>query len=185
MSQRLVPGVGWIDSDGVDQSLIPGAGFVDDPVTGGSGASAFFTVTAADATFAGSGYVQPMASFAVTAAAATFSGSASTGEASASIAATAGNATFSGSATGDVSQGVITTPALKNNTGTVLANETGITVYVYTPDTGALVVKKTAQTTNASGVMTVTDALIVAGTQYRVVIVLGSGAEGMDKLTAA
>ena len=153
---------------------------------GASGAaSASFTVTAADATFSGSGYVQPMASFAVTAASAAFSGSASTGAASATINGTAANATFSGSATGDTSTGVIATPALKNNAGTVLANETGVTVYVYNPTTGALVVKKTGQTTSASGVLTVTDALIAAGTQYRVVIVLGSGAEGMDKITAS
>lgn len=155
------------------------------PITRSSGPSASFTVTAADATFSGSGYVRPMASFAVTAENATFSGSASSGSASATINGTAENATFSGSATGDTSSGVITTPALKNNAGTVLSNETGVTVYVYNPTTGALVVKKTGQTTNASGILTVTDALIAAGTQYRVVIVLGSGAEGMDKITAS
>ena len=126
----------------------------------------------------------PTASFTVTAAPATFSGSASSGS-SAAVSATAAPATFSGSASGGVSPGTITTPALKNNTGTVLANETGVTVYVYTPDTGALVVKKTGQTTNGSGVLAVTDALIAASTQYRIVIVLGSGAEGMDKATAA
>ena len=153
--------------------------------SGSSGASASFTVTTADATFSGSCEVRPMASFTVTAANATFSGSASSGEASASINATAANATFSGSASGDTSSGAITTPALKNNTGTVLANQTGITAYVYTPATGALVVKLTGQTTNGSGVMTFTDTSIVAGTQYRVVTVLGSGAEGMDKLTAS
>ena len=151
---------------------------------GGSGASASFTVTTADATFSGSGEVRPMASFTVTAANASFSGAASSGEAEASINATTASGIFSGSATGDTSSGSITTPALKNNTGTVLANETGVTVYVYTPDTGALVVKKTGQTTNASGVLTVSDALIVAGTLYRIVLVLGSGAEGMDKVTA-
>lgn len=150
-----------------------------------SSPTAEFTVTAADATFSGSGEVRPMVSFAVTAAAATFSGSASSGSSEASISATAAGAAFSGSATGDTSSGTITTPALKNNTGTVLANETGVTVYVYNPTTGALIVKKTGQTTDASGILTVTDALISAGTQYRVVIVLGSGAEGMDKLTAS
>lgn len=111
----------------------------------------------------------------------------SAGGASASFGVTSADATFSGSgsAVGYVTQGVITTPALKNNTGTLLANETGVTVYVYTPATGALVVKKTGQTTNASGVLTVTDALIAASTLYRIVIVLGSGAEGMDKVTAS
>lgn len=75
-------------------------------------------------------------------------------------------------------------PALKNNAGTVLASETGATAYVYDVSTGALVVKKTGQTTNGSGVMTVVDASIVSGTTYRVVIVLASGAEGMDKVAA-
>jgi hypothetical protein len=80
--------------------------------------------------------------------------------------------------------GTITTDPLKNNTGTLLASETGATVHVYTV-AGALVVTKTSQTTDGSGVMTITDALISAGTQYRIVIVLGSGAEGMAKFTAA
>lgn len=75
-------------------------------------------------------------------------------------------------------------PALKNNAGTVLASETGATAFVYDVSTGALVVKKTGQTTNGSGVMTVVDASIVSGTTYRVVIVLASGAEGMDKVAA-
>ena len=125
-------------------------------------ASVSITSTAANATFSGSAHVSPRASFAATTTAA--------------VASTA--------ATG-ASQGTITTPALKNNTGTVLANETGATVYVYAPDTGVLVVKKTGQTTNESGVLVVTDASISSGTQYRIVVVLGSGAEGMDKLTAS
>lgn len=73
---------------------------------------------------------------------------------------------------------------LKNNTGTLLANETGATVYVY-QTSGAHVVTKTSQTTDGSGLMTVTDAALVSGTTYRYVIVLGSGAEGMDKSAAA
>ena len=81
--------------------------------------------------------------------------------------------------------GSFTLPALKNNTGTLLANESGITVYVYSVVDGSLVVTKTGQTTNASGVMTVSDAAIVSATQYRVVIVMSGGAEGMDKVTAA
>ena len=62
--------------------------------------------------------------------------------------------------------GTITTPALKNNTGTVLAGETGITVNIYHATTGALIVQKTGLTSNASGVIVITDALLVAGTSY-------------------
>ena len=49
---------------------------------------------------------------------------------------------------------------------------------------GGLVVTKAAQTSNAAGVMTITDAAIVPATQYRIVVVLASGAEGLAKLGA-
>lgn len=80
--------------------------------------------------------------------------------------------------------GTLTTAPLKNNAGTLLANETGATAYIHHMTTGALIVAKTGQTTNASGVMTVTDALIAPATQYRIVVKLASNAEGLDKLTA-
>ncbi len=80
--------------------------------------------------------------------------------------------------------GTLTTNPLKNNTGTVLASEIGITVYVY-QTSGALVATKTGQTTDASGVMTITDPSILAATAYRIVIVLASSAEGMDTITAS
>ena len=97
----------------------------------------------------------------------------------------AGSAQGQVSATGQLQGGAtITTPPLKNNTGTVLASEAGATVHVYTL-AGVLVVTKTGQTTNGTGVMAINDALLNGGTTYRVVIVLASGAEGMDKLAAA
>mgnify|MGYP003526206083 FL=1 len=148
-----------------------------------AGTDANFAITSDDATFSGGGVVRPMASFAVTAADATFSGGGGL-LALASFNAATANATFAGGATGDVTQGTITCPALKNNTGAVLANETGVTAYVYSVATGAHVATKTGQTTNPSGILTFTDAAIAAGTTYRVVIVLGSGAEGMDKVAA-
>ena len=150
-----------------------------------SGASATITATTTTPAFSGSAQVAPLTSITVTTASPTFSGGASTGSAEATITATPESPAFSGSATGDTSQGVLTLPVLKNNTGTILANETNATVHVYAVSTGNKVVTKTSQTTNGSGVMTVTDALIVAATEYRVVVVLGSGAEGLDKVTAA
>jgi len=149
----------------------------------GTGTDANFAITSDDATFSGGGVVRPMASFAVTAADATFSGGGGL-LALASFNEDTADAIFAGGATGDVTQGTITCPALKNNTGTVLANEAGITVFVYSVATGALVATKTSQTTNPSGVLAFTNAGIVPGTTYRVVIVLGSGAEGMDKVAA-
>lgn len=152
-------------------------------LVGSAAPSANYTITTADATFAGGGVVRPIASFAITAGNTTFAGGAGP-LISASFSANTASTTFAGGATGDVTQGTITCPALKNNTGTVLANETGITAYVYAVATGSLVATKTSQTTNASGVLAFTDAAIAAGTAYRVVVVLGSGAEGMDKVAA-
>lgn len=80
--------------------------------------------------------------------------------------------------------GYLITEPLKNNTGTLLASQTGATAYVYNVSTGALVVSKTGQTTDVSGVMTISDALITPATQYRVVVVLSGGAEGLAKYTA-
>lgn len=79
----------------------------------------------------------------------------------------------------------LTTEPLKNNTGTLLASESGATALVYDMTTGDLVVKKTAQTTDGSGIMVVSDALLSSSTEYRLVVVLASGAEGMGKYTAS
>ena len=81
--------------------------------------------------------------------------------------------------------GTLSTEPLKNNTGTLLASQTGATAFVYDVSTGDLVVAKTGQSTDSSGVMTVSDALIVPATQYRVVVVLSGGAEGLAKYTAS
>ena len=80
---------------------------------------------------------------------------------------------------------IITLPVLKNNTGTLLADVVGATVHVYAVATGNKVVTKTGQASNASAVMAITDPALVAGTEYRCVIVLASGAEGLQKATAA
>lgn len=124
------------------------------------------------------------ASLALTLDAAVFAGTAVVvSPVTATLTTTLESAAFSGTAT-VTGTAALTLPALKNNTGTLLASESGATAYVYAT-TGAHVVTKTAQTTNSSGIMTITDAALVAATQYRVVVVLASGAEGMDKVTAA
>ena len=91
----------------------------------------------------------------------TTNGSASGTPSSASL--SAPSATGTGTTAGN---GTITTPSLKNNTGTVLASISGWTVNVYNASTGALVVQKTGLATNASGILTITDAAIVSGTSY-------------------
>lgn len=147
-----------------------------------SGATATLATTLDASVFSGLAFVSPLTVLTATMADAVFSGSAgSSGIASLSVSTDA--AVFSGSAS-VAGSGTLTLPALKNNTGTVLANETGATAYIYATS-GPHVVTKTGQTTNSSGVMTVTDAALTAATEYRIVIVLASGAEGMDKVTAA
>ena len=72
-----------------------------------------------------------------------------------------------------------------NNTTTVHANVTGITVHVYDAATGDKVVTKTGQSTDANGVMVISDALLTAGTTYRFVVVYSGGDEGMEKAVAS
>ena len=74
---------------------------------------------------------------------------------------------LSATATGTtVGNGTITTPVLKNNTGTVLANIGGWSVNVYDVSSGELVVQKTGLSTNASGILTIVDVSIVPGNNY-------------------
>lgn len=79
----------------------------------------------------------------------------------------------------------ITLSALKNNTGTVLANQTGITAHVYEVATGNKVVTKTGLSADTSGIVTISDAALTAATTYRVVVVMSGGAEGMENKAAA
>jgi hypothetical protein len=123
----------------------------------------------------------PTASLAITTAADVFSGSASV-PASATLAITNASDAFSGSASSVTDPYIVTEP-LKNNTGTVLASQTGVTAHVYEVASGNKVATLTGQTTDANGVMTISSALFSAATEYRVVVVLGSGAEGMAKYT--
>lgn len=81
--------------------------------------------------------------------------------------------------------GTITTGAFKNNTGSVLASLTALTVTVLNASTLAFVKTFTSQTTNGSGVMAITDALFVSGTQYAVVTTNAAGTLGVEKYTAA
>ena len=91
-----------------------------------------------------------------------------------------------GTATGTLAgAGTITTPVMKNNTGTVLANETGVIVNVYNASTGVLSVQKTGQTSNASGVVTISDALIVPATTYAYEVVLTGSRRILPTASAA
>lgn len=82
--------------------------------------------------------------------------------------------------------GTITTPGIKDwNTGVLRTSETGITAFINNAVTGALVVSKTGLTSDAvTGTVTITDALIIPGTTYRVTIVLSDTSEGTWRFTA-
>lgn len=74
--------------------------------------------------------------------------------------------------------GVITTPVLKNNTGTILASVSGIVANIYHPTTGALVVRKTGLSSNGSGIVTISDVLLSAGTTYAYELDLSASSQG-------
>ncbi len=101
-----------------------------------------------------------------------------------SIAVGVGTITVTGATPTLVRTGSIVTPPLKNNTGTVLANETGAVVNVWNPSTGALIVQKTGQTSDASGIMTISDVLIVPGVIYVYEVSLASNGRRLPLTTA-
>jgi len=82
--------------------------------------------------------------------------------------------------TGTLSQasGIITSPVLKNNEGTILASVSGVVANVYNQTTGALVVRKTGLSSNGSGIVTFTDILIVPGTTYAYELDLSATSQG-------
>jgi hypothetical protein len=119
--------------------------------------------------------------------ASTLSGSATLGDITASGTLSVSTSALSGSATldditaaGTLAQasGTITSPVLKNNTGTILASVTGIVANVYNPTTGALVVRKTGLSSSAGGIVTITDVLITAGVTYAYELDLSATSQG-------
>ena len=80
---------------------------------------------------------------------------------------------------------IITTEPIKNNTGQLLFSETGVIADVYDTTDGTLVVRKTGLTSDVSGIVTFSDALMSAATQYRVVITLSGNEEGIARITTA
>lgn len=75
---------------------------------------------------------------------------------------------------------ITVTEPLKNNTGTLLANLSGVRVAVLEAATLAGVFETSGLTTNASGnLATISDAAITTGQQYHVVIKLADGSVGI------
>jgi len=75
---------------------------------------------------------------------------------------------------------VTVTDPLRNNTGTVLASETGITAAVLDAATLASVHEATGLSTNASGVLAaISDVSITSGNSYHVAIKTSTGGVGI------
>lgn len=81
------------------------------------------------------------------------------------------------------SQGTITTSVMKNNTGVVLANASGIIANVYSLIDGSMVARKTGLTSNSSGVVSFSDVAIAASVTYLVTLHIDT-ADGLERLTA-
>lgn len=76
--------------------------------------------------------------------------------------------------------GINVTEPLKNNTGTVLASQSGVRVAVLKAADLVSVYETTGMTTNASGILaTISDAAIITGQQYHVAIKLADGGVGI------
>lgn len=85
-----------------------------------------------------------------------------------------------------VTAGITVTDALSTNNGTVLANQTGVRVSVVKAVDLVGVYALTGTTTNASGMLpTISDAAIIAGTAYHVVIKLADGSVGVTQAITA
>lgn len=86
--------------------------------------------------------------------------------------------------TTDAIPATVTLPPFTNNVGVLWANETGVTLHFSEVDSGDKVVTLTGQTTDASAVLTASSLSLAAGVEYRCVVVLASGEEGLYLVTA-
>jgi len=101
------------------------------------------------------------------------------------INATLGNIVGSITSTGSTANGTFTSEVLKDYAGNVLVNAPLNYVRLYNDTTGALVLNKTGVSTNASGIVTFSDAALVSGTTYRVDWETSAGSRRMPRKAAA
>lgn len=83
------------------------------------------------------------------------------------------------------SSGTLTSEPIRTNNGTLLASTALAHVAIYNDTTGALVLRRTSISTDASGVFTVTDPAIVAGVTYRIDWETSGGHRRMPRKLAA
>lgn len=108
-----------------------------------------------------------------------------TGTLKTTITATLGNVVGAITSVGSTTNGTFTSEVLKDYAGNVLANTTLNFVRFYNDTTGALVLNKTGVNTNGSGIVTFSDASLVAGVTYRVDWETAAGSRRMPRKAAA
>ena len=141
----------------LDDAVWAGAG---QPFSGGS-----FGITLDDEVWAGAAAVSPVAQLGVTLDSLIFSGAGDPGT--------------------PLVAGTIYTPPLHNSNGGLLASRTGVSVNVYHPTTGALIIKLTGLTTNSLGVATFSSTLMPPGTTVAYEVVTASEGRRLPTGTAA
>ena len=146
-----------------------GAALIQLSIKEGSGGAPNGTVTTISATLAN-----------VTGSLASGSGSRVT-----TITATLGNIAGAITSTGSTTNGTFTSEVLKDYAGNVLANTALNFVRFYNDTTGALVLNKTGVSTNGSGIVSFSDAALVAGTTYRVDWETAAGSRRMPRKASA
>ena len=166
MTQRYINGAGYLTEPSAGQRFVLGAGYVSGTSAGGGGDN----IAANLGTAAASGLTATIVS---------------TGS-NVAISTTLGTAVASGYAASIVSAGsaTITTDVFKNNTGTVLASTVIPKLAAIKLSDMTLVASWTSQTTNGSGVLSLTGAM-TAATDYLLVVSSADGASvGVKKYTA-
>lgn len=151
----------------------------------GGSASTAISATLANITGSVASVSAPKTAISATLANVTASVGSTTGTLTTTITATLGNVVGSITSTGSTSNGTFTSEVLKDYAGNVLANTALNFVRFYNDTTGALVLNKTGVTTNGSGIVTFSDAALVAGTTYRVDWETAAGSRRMPRKAAA
>ena len=155
--------------------------------SGGGGSSATTTISATLGAITGSVASKSSPKTAISATLANVSASITSGSGSlkTTITATLGNIVGAITSTGNTTNGTFTSEVLKDYAGNVLASVSLNYVRFYNDTTGALVLNKTGVSTNASGIVTFSDAALVAGTTYRVDWETSAGSRRMPRKAAA
>ena len=151
------------------------------------GSSATTTISATLGAITGSVASKSSPKTAISAALANVSASITSGSGSlkTTITATLGNIAGEITSTGSTTNGTFTSEVLKDYAGNVLANTALNFVRFYNDTTGALVLNKTGVSTNGSGIVTLSDAALVAGTTYRVDWETAAGSRRMPRKAAS